>query len=102
MRHIILALLIGLLSWKALVHYRSSRTPVAETMPLASLPEAPLEAQRPAEREAVAGSDYRCDGRTMCSQMRSCPEATYFLQNCPGVKMDGDHDGIPCERQWCQ
>lgn len=44
---------------------------------------------------------YRCDGRTHCSQMRSCDEAKYFLAHCPGVKMDGDHDGLPCEDQWC-
>ena len=44
---------------------------------------------------------YRCDGRTHCSHMRSCDEATFFLRNCPGVKMDGDHDGVPCEQQWC-
>ena len=44
---------------------------------------------------------YRCDGRTMCSQMTSCAEATFFLKNCPGTTMDGDHDGIPCEQQWC-
>jgi hypothetical protein len=44
---------------------------------------------------------FRCDGRIYCSQMRSCAEATYFLRNCPGTKMDGDNDGIPCERQWC-
>jgi hypothetical protein len=40
-------------------------------------------------------------GRIYCSQMTSCAEATYFLQNCPGTKMDGDNDGIPCEEQWC-
>lgn len=44
---------------------------------------------------------FRCDGRTYCSQMTSCAEATYFLQNCPNVKMDGNNDGVPCERQWC-
>jgi hypothetical protein len=33
--------------------------------------------------------------------MRSCEEALYFLQKCPGTKMDGDRDGIPCEDQWC-
>ncbi|MFT4101584.1 MAG: excalibur calcium-binding domain-containing protein [Burkholderiaceae bacterium] len=33
--------------------------------------------------------------------MRSCEEATYFLRNCPNTKMDGDHDGVPCEQQWC-
>ncbi len=44
---------------------------------------------------------FHCDGRTYCSQMTSCAEAKYFLAHCPGVTMDGDHDGIPCETQWC-
>jgi hypothetical protein len=48
-----------------------------------------------------SNSSFRCDGRTYCSQMTSCEEATWFLQNCPGVKMDGEGDGVPCERQWC-
>jgi hypothetical protein len=43
---------------------------------------------------------YRCDGRTYCSQMTSFEEAMFFLNNCPGVKMDGDHDGVPCEMQF--
>jgi cold shock CspA family protein len=44
---------------------------------------------------------YSCDGRTTCSQMTSCAEATFFIQNCPNTKMDGNHDGEPCETQWC-
>lgn len=55
---------------------------------------------------AVPGSGqatkYRCDGRSHCSQMRSCEEATFFLNNCPGTKMDGNGDGVPCEQQWCR
>jgi cold shock CspA family protein len=51
---------------------------------------------------APIASPYRCDGRMHCSQMTSCAEATFFLRNCPGVKMDGDNDSIPCEDQWCQ
>jgi len=43
----------------------------------------------------------RCDGRVHCSQMTSCAEAKFFLKNCPGVQMDGDNDGTPCEQQWC-
>jgi hypothetical protein len=46
-------------------------------------------------------AEFRCDGRTHCSQMTSCEEAKFFLRTCPGTKMDGDNDGIPCERQWC-
>lgn len=48
-----------------------------------------------------AKQPYRCDGRTRCSQMTSCDEAIYFLRACPGVIMDGNKDGIPCETQWC-
>lgn len=62
-------------------------------------PERPLNS---ATLPALSNSPYRCDGRKYCSQMSSCSEAKYFLSNCPGVKMDGDGDGIPCEEQWCQ
>jgi endonuclease YncB( thermonuclease family) len=47
-------------------------------------------------------SGRRCDGRRYCSQMSSCEEATWFAKNCPGVKMDGNNDGVPCEKQWCR
>ncbi|RZL40426.1 MAG: cold-shock protein [Rubrivivax sp.] len=52
------------------------------------------------EAEAPAAS-FRCDGRRHCWQMTSCAEARYFLKNCPGVEMDGNHDGTPCEQKWC-
>jgi hypothetical protein len=51
--------------------------------------------------QSLSSKVFRCDGRTYCSQMNSCAEATYFLRNCPGVKMDGDNNGVPCEKQWC-
>lgn len=49
----------------------------------------------------VDNSKFKCDGRTHCSQMNSCEEAIFFIQNCPNTKMDGNNDGIPCEKQWC-
>ena len=45
---------------------------------------------------------FVCDGRTYCSQMTSCAEATWFINNCPGTQMDGNNDGVPCESQWCK
>jgi hypothetical protein len=48
-----------------------------------------------------SGQQFKCDGRTHCSQMTSCEEATFFINHCPDTKMDGNHDGVPCERQWC-
>ena len=56
-------------------------------------------ATQPAVRDTPVR--FSCDGRTYCSQMTSCAEATLFLKNCPNVQMDGDDDGIPCEQQWC-
>jgi hypothetical protein len=50
---------------------------------------------------AAPTSAFKCDGRKYCSQMSSCAEAKFFLANCPGTKMDGDGDGIPCEEQFC-
>lgn len=50
---------------------------------------------------APAASAFKCDGRTHCSQMHSCAEAKYFLAHCPNVQMDGNHDGVPCQKQWC-
>lgn len=49
----------------------------------------------------AVGEKFTCDGRTMCSQMRSCAEAEFFHRNCPGTRMDGNNDGEPCEQQWC-
>ena len=59
----------------------------------------PKENVPPASAPQSANQACRCDGRTHCSQMTSCDEATFFLRNCPGTQMDGD--GIPCESQWC-
>ena len=33
--------------------------------------------------------------------MTSCAEAKFFLASCPGVEMDADYNGIPCEQTWC-
>ena len=57
--------------------------------------------RQPAPNLQVEREDFRCDGRVYCSEMTSCAEARYFLEHCPGVKMDGEGDGIPCEDQWC-
>jgi len=76
-------------------HYRQARFTEEETA------SAPDPAALAVERPAGGDSGYRCDGRAFCSQMHSCEEATWFLKDCPDMKMDGDNDGIPCERQWC-
>jgi len=64
-------------------------------------PPQPEEAAFVMPRTPAAASTFSCDGRTQCSQMTSCAEATYFLRNCPNTEMDGNRDGEPCEQQWC-
>jgi hypothetical protein len=57
----------------------------------------PVTALTSPTQPAQATSNFTCDGRQHCSQMRSRAEAEYFVRNCPNTKMDGDHDGEPCE-----
>jgi hypothetical protein len=107
MTRLILVLLLGVLAWKVFDHHQSRRAyaapaPIAAPFAEALLVEPVTPVARRAPAPEAATSAYRCDGRTSCTQMRSCEEATFFLQNCPGTKMDGDGDGIPCERQHCQ
>lgn len=45
-------------------------------------------------------SRFTCGKKTYCDQMGSCDEARFYLDHCPGTKMDGDRDGRPCE-DWC-
>ena len=55
-----------------------------------------------ARTQATATPRFQCEaGKTHCSHMSSCAEATFYIQNCPNTQMDGNGDGIPCERQWC-
>jgi cold shock CspA family protein len=46
-------------------------------------------------------TQYSCQGKTRCPEMSTCEEAQFYLSHCPGTKMDGDGDGIPCEDQLC-
>ncbi|HKU89546.1 MAG TPA: excalibur calcium-binding domain-containing protein [Steroidobacteraceae bacterium] len=96
MKKVLLGVVIGALGVSAWNHIQ--RGEVAES----STEEMTVDASEP---EVVSNSreapSYSCDGRIYCSQMTSCEEARYFLANCPGVKMDGGGDGVPCESQWC-
>ncbi|MCP5422463.1 MAG: cold shock domain-containing protein [Chromatiaceae bacterium] len=51
--------------------------------------------------ERAERANFSCAGKTRCAEMSSCKEALFYLTNCPGVKIDGDGDGVPCEDQWC-
>ena len=40
---------------------------------------------------------YSCSCSKTCTQMISCEEAYYQLNQCGCSRRDGDHDGVPCE-----
>ena len=97
MKKIILLLIVGLIGWQV---YKYEQRSSGSGRAIAQEPWSPPERGVPAA--ASTATNFRCDGRTYCSQMTSCAEATFFLKNCPGTKMDGNNDGVPCEQQWCR
>jgi len=125
-RAVAVALLVGVgvTGYQQLTQYRLRNTPVdaadAEAAPARLVPVVPEPEPAPPGTVRVvprsssaapptravptlprAAEEFSCDGRTHCSQMRSCDEATWFINHCPGTKMDGDGDGVPCEDQFC-
>lgn len=94
MKNFLFLIVVAVMAWYGYDKYKD------RIVSLAASDAAPVAAEAvPPARAAAA--QFTCDGRTHCSHMRSCAEATYFIQNCPNTKMDGDHDGVPCEQQWC-
>ena len=87
-------LLVAGLGWYGYAQY-AERAERPQTAPQSVMSPSPTNAP---EFRAPA---FQCDGRKHCGQMTSCSEAKLFLKNCPGMEMDGDGDGIPCEQQWC-
>lgn len=99
MKNLIVLLILASLGWYGYGKYQqANRKSHIEAAYSADVP-----SERPSTRpDRPVSKTYTCDGRTYCSQMTSCEEATWFLKNCPGTKMDGNNDGIPCEKQWCR
>jgi len=73
-----------------------------------SLPEGRRKAPwlwRKAAGKRVSGSmtartsdNYSCGAKLYCGQMKSCAEARFYLTKCGLHRLDGDQDGIPCEK----
>lgn len=43
-------------------------------------------------------SEFTCGTKRLCTRMTSCAEARFHFEQCGLSRLDGDHDGIPCER----
>lgn len=44
-----------------------------------------------------SSAGFACGGKRYCREMTSCAEARFYLEQCGLSRLDGDHDGIPCE-----
>ncbi|MEH8017026.1 excalibur calcium-binding domain-containing protein [Rheinheimera muenzenbergensis] len=93
-------LLIALIAFGAWNYYQKQNTAlVAEPVAVPKvLPDYTVPISK--ARAVANASQFRCGGRQHCSEMNSYEEAVFFLRNCPDTKMDGDGDGVPCERQF--
>lgn len=91
MKRVIIFTIAALLAWQVYSQYRAGA--FASLMPTQS-------ASHGAAGAARAG-DFKCDQRTVCSQMTSCAEAKYFQKNCPDVDLRPDYAGVPCPLRWC-
>jgi endonuclease YncB( thermonuclease family) len=40
----------------------------------------------------------QCVGRPRCGDLRSCDDAHFYFRQCGLHRLDGDGDGVPCER----
>lgn len=39
-----------------------------------------------------------CGAKTYCTEMVSCQEAIFYFNQCGLTRLDGDGDGVPCEK----
>lgn len=97
MKKLIVLAILAILGWQAYGRFQERRLASMDADEPVAAGAVPFLADK-----SVDTSNFRCDGRIHCSQMTSCAEATWFLRNCPGTKMDGNRDGVPCEQQWCR
>ena len=98
MKKTIVIIIVLVLGWYGNQKYRSYK----QEQPTAASEVLAANQNRTTFEAPSNRSQYKCDGRTYCSQMTSCEEAKFFLRNCPNTRMDGNNDGIPCEKQWCK
>ena len=65
----------------------------------------PWEWRRSGRRTSLAAvasrprsASFTCGRKTYCREMTSCAEARFYLRRCGLTTIDGDNDGVPCEK----
>jgi endonuclease YncB( thermonuclease family) len=52
----------------------------------------------PSFDQTHASANTSCGSKRYCKEMASCEEAKFYLTQCGLSRLDGDGDGIPCEK----
>ena len=52
----------------------------------------------PAVASVAPATSFTCGRKTYCREMTSCAEALFYLRRCGLTRIDGDGDGVPCEK----
>ena len=47
---------------------------------------------------AGSTSTFTCGSKRYCREMTTCDEAEFYLTQCGLQTIDGNHDGVPCEK----
>jgi len=49
-------------------------------------------------QQSESDTAFACGNKKYCSEMSSCEEAVHYLEHCGVRTLDGNGDGIPCEK----
>ena len=64
----------------------------------APAPRAPAAPTAAPTSAAASSSGFTCAGKRRCGEMTSCEEAKFYLTQCGVGSLDGNKDGVPCEK----
>jgi len=82
---------------------RPQATPNPTLRPTVKSTTIPVQTSTPAPEirtlvsDQKTSSNFSCNCSKACTQISSCEEAYFQLNNCGCNKRDGDNDGVPCE-----
>ncbi len=104
MLRLLVILIVAAVGWYGWGKYqaRMGAAPPAEIVlkPLKRL--LPASAAKTPQAAEPPPNFFTCNARTSCTQMSSCEEVRYFLQNCPGLAWEASGESPSCLSQWCK